>query len=82
MRIAGDEASARILDRIYLDEIRHVRFGTAHFAKVCEKREIPPVATWQGLVQSHFRGSLKAPFNDSARRSAGLPREFYAGIAL
>ena len=82
LRIAGDEVSARILERIYVDEIRHVRFGTAHFAKVCERREIPPVATWQGLVQSHFRGGLKAPFNDSARRSAGLPREFYAGIAL
>ena len=82
MRIVGDEVSARILERIYLDEIRHVRFGTAHFAKVCERREIPPVATWQGLVRSHFRGGLKAPFNDSARRLAGLPREFYAGIAL
>ena len=82
MRFAGDEPSARILERIYLDEIRHVRFGTAHFADVCERREIPPVATWQGLVRSHFRGGLKAPFNDSARRSAGLPREFYAGIAL
>lgn len=82
MRIAGDEASARILERIYVDEIRHVRFGTAHFALVCERREIPPVATWQGLVRSHFRGGLKAPFNDSARRSAGLPREFYAGIDL
>ena len=82
MRIVGDEVSARILERIYLDEIRHVRFGTAHFADVCDRRQIPPVATWQGLVQSHFRGGLKAPFNDSARRSAGLPREFYAGIDL
>ncbi|MCA1662035.1 MAG: ferritin-like domain-containing protein [Novosphingobium sp.] len=82
LRIAGDETSARILERIYRDEIRHVRYGTTHFLEVCERRGIPPAATWQGLVETHFRGSLKAPFNDSARQAAGLPREFYAGIAL
>ena len=82
MRFAGDEPSARILERIFRDEIRHVRFGTAHFAKVCQKRGIPPAMTWRSLVETHFRGALKPPFNDSARQSAGLPREFYAGIAL
>ncbi len=82
LRFAGDETSARVLERIFRDEIRHVRFGTTHFAAVCHKRGIPPARTWQSLVETHFRGGLKAPFNDSARRSAGLPREFYAGIAL
>ena len=82
MRIAGDESSARILERIYADEIRHVRSGTTHFAKVCQMRGIPPAKTWRSLVEMHFRGGLKAPFNDSARQAAGLPREYYAGIAL
>jgi len=82
MRFAGDEASARILERVFSDEIRHVRFGTTHFAAVCHKRGIPPAATWRSLVETHFRGGLKAPFNDSARQAAGLPRDFYAGIAL
>jgi len=81
-RIAGDEASARVLQRIFSDEIRHVRFGTAHFQRVCQTRAIPPAQTWQGLVAAHFTGSIKPPFNDSARLTAGLPREFYAGIAL
>jgi uncharacterized ferritin-like protein (DUF455 family) len=42
----GDERSARILSRILADEIRHVRFGTSHFAQVCEERKITarPVA--------------------------------------
>jgi uncharacterized ferritin-like protein (DUF455 family) len=78
----GDPATAGVLERIYRDEIRHVRYGTTHFADVCDKRGIPPAATWKKLVGEHFRGSLKAPFNDSARQSAGLPREFYAGIDL
>jgi uncharacterized ferritin-like protein (DUF455 family) len=82
MREAGDEASARVLERIYRDEIRHVRYGTAYFDEVCERRGIPPAATWRMLVGRHFHGGLKAPFNDSARQSAGLPREFYAGIDL
>ena len=82
MRFAGDEASARILERIFSDEIRHVRCGTSWFGKVCESQRSDPAATWQALVEKHFRGGLKPPFNDSARQEAGLPREFYAGIAL
>ena len=82
MRIAGDETTARILERIFSDEIRHVRCGTTWFGKVCERNRSEPAATWQGLVETYFRGGLKPPFNDSARQAAGLPREFYAGIAL
>lgn len=81
-RSAGDEASAKVLERIYSDEIRHVRFGTAHFARVCQERRIPPAPTWHRLVSDHFTGSIWPPFNDSARLTAGLSREFYAGIAL
>jgi len=79
---AGDMRSARILERILDDEIRHVRFGTSHFARVCEERGESPPALWKSLVERHFRGAVKPPFNDSARQSAGLSREFTAGIAL
>ena len=82
LRSAGDEPSARVLERIYSDEIRHVRFGTTWFAEVCERRGIPPADLWITLVRKHFRGSLKPPFNDSARQSAGLPLHLYGGIAL
>lgn len=82
LRQAGDLASARVLERIYRDEIRHVRCGTTWFANVCESRGIPPADLWITLVAEHFRGALKPPFNDSARQAAGLPRDFYAGIAL
>ena len=82
LRVAGDEASARVLERIYRDEIRHVSYGTTHFIQVCERRRIPPAESWRSLVETYFRGGLKPPFNDSARQAAGLPREFYAGIAL
>jgi uncharacterized ferritin-like protein (DUF455 family) len=77
---AGDRRSAAILERIYRDEIRHVAVGTKWFRKACESRRIAVVAHWQHLVRAHFRGSIKPPFNDSARDQAGLSREFYAGV--
>lgn len=79
---AGDPQSAAILQRIYTDEIRHVGVGSSWFAILCESARISPETTWQALVRKHFRGTLKPPFNDSARESAGLPREYYTTIAL
>ena len=78
---AGDEASAKILSRIYKDEIRHVRVGTLWFRQKCDETGFNAVETWHALVKSRFRGSLKPPFNDSARQRAGLTQEFYAVIA-
>lgn len=78
---AGDERSARILKRILDDEVRHVGFGTSHFRKVCAERGDSPENTWATLVTRHFRGSIKPPFNDSARVAAGLSYDFMAGVA-
>ena len=72
---------ALILQRILDDEIRHVAVGTKHFVALCRASGKPPENHWKSLVKRYFRGSLKPPFNDSARLSAGLSREFYAGIA-
>lgn len=78
---AGDERSARILKRILDDEIRHVRVGTTHFTNLCDKLQESPAEFWKTLVRRHFRGSVKPPFNDSARLAAGLSREMLDGIA-
>lgn len=81
VRAQGDEDGARILQRILDDEIRHVRFGTKHFVACCEEAGETPEKCWKTLVERHFRGRLKPPFNDSARSAAGLSREFYAALA-
>jgi len=78
---AGDLRSADILRRIYRDEIRHVAAGTRWFGFGCDTQKLEVVAHWQQLIRTHFRGSLKPPFNDSARDEAGLSREFYLGVA-
>lgn len=78
---AGDEASARMLRRIMTDEIRHVAAGTTWFGHATKRLGVDPANHYQILVKRHFRGALKPPFNDSARRQAGLTREFYTPLA-
>lgn len=77
----GDELSARILERIYRDEIRHVAIGTNWFESACESANLAPHATWQALIAQHLHGAVKPPFNDSARRTAGLTQDYYAAVA-
>ena len=79
---AGDHRSAAILNRVYRDEIRHVAAGTKWFHAECESRKFEAIPHWKWLIERHFRGSLKPPFNDSARDEAGLSREFYSGLAV
>jgi len=74
---AGDLPSARILARIMSDEIVHVSAGTKWFRWACARAESDPVATWKMLVNRHFGGVIKPPFNDSARSAAGLTQDYY-----
>jgi uncharacterized ferritin-like protein (DUF455 family) len=78
---AGDALSARILNRIYQDEIAHVATGVRWFQYFCAEQRFERAAHWQSLVRRHFKGSLKPPFNDSARNAAGLTTDFYSALA-
>lgn len=78
---SGDERGARILRRILDDEIRHVAFGTRHFVALAKARQTAPESLWKRLVSLHFHGRLKPPFNDSARRRAGLSLDYYGALA-
>ena len=82
VRESGDESGARILERILDDEIRHVRFGSTHFAAVCVQRSESAEILWKDLVRRYFRGAIKPPFNDSARQSAGLSLSMYGAVAM
>jgi uncharacterized ferritin-like protein (DUF455 family) len=78
LRDAGDAASAAALQRIYDDEIGHVATGMRWFRREAARRGLDPAPTWRTLVDRHFRGRLKPPFNVTARTAAGFPAEFYA----
>jgi uncharacterized ferritin-like protein (DUF455 family) len=81
-RQQGDHMTAKVLSRIYQDEINHVSYGTKWFEYACERINLPPHGHWKQLVKTHFKGGLKPPFNDSARRAAGLTQDYYYGIEL
>jgi uncharacterized ferritin-like protein (DUF455 family) len=79
---AGDGRGAKILSRILDDEIRHVAAGTRHFIAEAERRRSAPRDLWKTLVNRHFSGAVNPPFNDSARRAAGLSRDWYGEVEL
>lgn len=81
VRAQGDEHGARVLQRILDDEIRHVRIGTSHFVALCGKCGESAEIRWKALVAQHFTGTVRPPFNDSARLAAGLSRSFYGVLA-
>ena len=77
LRRAGDEASAEILEVIYREEITHVAAGERWFARLCRRQGRAPGVAWEALVGQHFKGVLKPPFNDEARRAAGMSPDVY-----
>lgn len=77
LNAVGDTGSADILGRIYSDEIGHVAIGKRWFDFICAQRGLVPEATWRTLVARHFKGAVKPPFNEAARRQAGMEAGFY-----
>jgi uncharacterized ferritin-like protein (DUF455 family) len=73
----GDAESARILCRIYRDEIGHVATGVRWFDCLCLARGLDPEAVFHERVRHFFKGELKPPFNHEARAAAGFPRDYY-----
>lgn len=81
LRAVGDDDSANALQVIHDDEITHVAAGKRWFDYLCDRTEMPRIETWQSLVQTHFKGILKRPFNVVSRERAGFAAAFYDPIA-
>ncbi|MDJ0947071.1 MAG: ferritin-like domain-containing protein [Kiloniellales bacterium] len=77
LRRAGDTVSAAVLELIYREEVSHVAAGERWFAFLCRRLGRDPGPTWKALVRQHFKGVLKPPFNDEARRAAGMSPDVY-----
>lgn len=76
-RAQGDAPAEAALSRILKDEIGHVETGNRWFRTLCVEASLDPKLTFHMLVERSFRGTLKPPFNDSARREAGLATDWY-----
>jgi len=71
----GDSAAVAILERIYRDEIGHVRIGNFWYQELCERRGVDPAATFRRLLGEYMDGPLRGPFNWTARIQAGFEEQ-------
>jgi uncharacterized ferritin-like protein (DUF455 family) len=72
LRRAGDLRSARLLGLIGREEIRHVRAGRIWFEHCAAESGFNPREIFSVLVKTYYGGTPKPPFNEAARRAAGL----------
>ncbi|KAF5770615.1 putative Ferritin-like superfamily [Helianthus annuus] len=88
-RNGGDNQTAELLEKvIYPEEITHCAAGVKWFKYLCsrscggEESDDEVVNKFHEVVRSYFRGPLKPPFNESARRAAGFGPQWYEPLAV
>ena len=71
-RQAEDAAAVAILERIYRDEIDHVRIGNRWYQLLCDQQGLDAEVEFRALIGRYMGGKLRGPFNWSARIEAGF----------
>jgi uncharacterized ferritin-like protein (DUF455 family) len=74
LRRVGDEATVSILETILREEVAHVAAGSRWFAWCCKREGVDAQLTFSALLETHYRGGLRGPFNVDARLRAGFSR--------
>lgn len=71
----GDIALISILQKIFDDEIDHVKIGTHWFNTLCKERGLEPQQTFIALIKKYMKGAKFGPFETQARIKAGFTEE-------
>jgi uncharacterized ferritin-like protein (DUF455 family) len=71
----GDQALVSILERIFEDEIGHVKIGTFWYTQLCHERKLEPRSTFLKLIRDYMTGAKFGPFETEARKKAGFTDE-------
>ncbi|MEO5626898.1 MAG: ferritin-like domain-containing protein [Dokdonella sp.] len=72
LRRVGDHATVSILETILGEEVAHVAAGSRWFAWCCAREGVDAQLTFHELLETHYRGALRGPFNVDARLRAGF----------
>jgi uncharacterized ferritin-like protein (DUF455 family) len=72
LRAIGDNESAGILELILSEEIAHVAAGSRWFDWCCQRAGVAPKPTFAALIDGVAKGSIRGPFNRTARIAAGF----------
>ncbi len=72
LQVIGDTSLIKILEKIFDDEIGHVKIGTFWYKKLCEERQLEPESTFLQLIEKYMPGAKFGPFETKARIKAGF----------
>ena len=75
LRPAGDTQLIEILQKIFADEIGHVKIGTYWYKSLCEDRQLDAEQTFLELIEKYMHGAKFGPFETEARVEAGFSHE-------
>lgn len=68
----ADTRLVEILQKIFDDEIGHVKIGTRWFNTVCRQRGLIPEETFSQLLDTYMQDASFGPFDLDARFKAGF----------
>lgn len=68
----GDEETCQVLDKIYDDEVGHVRIGNYWYQYLCQQRGLNPIEVFKGLLKKHNMFLFRGYVNIEAREQAGF----------
>lgn len=70
-----DDGLIAILQKIFDEEIGHVKIGSHWFKLICEQRNLIPDETFSHLLDTYMKGSSFGPFEFEAREQAGFTQK-------
>jgi uncharacterized ferritin-like protein (DUF455 family) len=71
----GDTELIAILQKIFDDEIGHVKIGSYWYKQLCEERELDSEKTFLKLINQYMQGAKFGPFETEAREKAGFSKK-------
>jgi uncharacterized ferritin-like protein (DUF455 family) len=80
LQATGDTQLITILQKIFDDEIGHVRIGTHWYQTLCKERNFEPDKTFLELIEKYMQGAKFGPFETEARIEAGFSKEEMQGL--
>ena len=75
LQVTGDIELISILQKIFADEIGHVKIGTFWYKSLCEDRKLDTYKTFIELIEKYMQGARFGPFETEARLEAGFSHE-------
>lgn len=87
-RNGGDNQTADLLEKVvYPEEITHCAAGVKWFKYLCsrscgDEESDEVIQKFHEIVRAFFRGPLKPPFNEAARKAAGFGPQWYEPLAV